>query len=241
MNVLIVFAHPEPKSFSGALADLAVETLSASGHSVRRSDLYRSGFQPCAGAADFKSRMNPDYLQVFFEQGHASKTGTHAPDVAAEQEKLAWADLVIFHSPLWWFSVPAILKGWFDRVLAVGWAYDFGVWYDTGLMKGKKAMLALTTGGPETIYSPRGLNGDINVILWPIVHGTLQFCGFDVLEPFVAFGAMLAPEEARARYLAAYRERLLKIESAPAIPRNPLSDYDEKFELLPGRERIAPW
>ena len=241
MNILIVFAHPEPKSFTGALKELAVETLTGAGHEVRVSDLYAQGFSPVAGAGDFTQRMNPDYLQVFFEQGHASRTGTTAPDVAAEQEKLSWADLVIFQSPVWWFSVPAMMKGWFDRVLAVGYAYDFGVWYDNGFMRGKKAMLSLTTGGPPSIYTPQGLNGDIRVILWPIIHGTLQFCGFTVLEPFIAFGAMTADENLRAEYLAAYRERLLNIENSPVIPCNPVSDYDEKFELLPGKARIAPY
>lgn len=241
MKILIVFAHPEPKSFTGALKDLAVETLTGAGHEVRVSDLYEMNFRAAAGREDFAVRQNPERLQVFFEQGHASRSGATAADAATEQEKLSWADLVIFQSPVWWFSVPAILKGWFDRVLAVGYAYDFGVWYDGGYMRGKKAMLSLTTGGPKTIYSPAGLNGDIGVILWPITHGTLQFCGFTVLEPFIAYGAMTADEATLKGYLSEYRERLLNIENSPIIPCNPVSDYDEKFELLPGKTRIAPY
>src|SRR5262249_1951982 len=147
MNVLIVYAHPEPKSFNGAMKDLAVETLSAAGHDAVVSDLYAMGFNPIAGPDDMSGDLaNPDYFSLPREQTAAYDKGTLAPDIAAEIEKLKRADFVIFQFPVWWFGMPAILKGWADRVFARGFAYLPGRKYDTGMFKGKLAMIAATTG-----------------------------------------------------------------------------------------------
>ena len=147
MNVLIVYAHPEPRSFNGSLKDVAVRTLQALGHEVVVSDLYAMAFQPVVGPADFLGeRANAQTLSIPREQTRAYETGTLAPDIVAEQDKLRRANLVIFHFPLWWFGMPAILKGWADRVLARGFAYVAGRKYDTGLLAGRLAMISTTTG-----------------------------------------------------------------------------------------------
>jgi len=99
---------------------------------------------------------------------HATETDSFAPDIKAEMDKLFWCDQLIFQFPLWWFSMPAILKGWIDRVFAMGKIYGGGKWYNNGVFAGRRAMLSVTTGGPPTIYSPSGLNGDLNEILFPI-------------------------------------------------------------------------
>ena len=70
MNVLIVHAHPEPKSFTSALKETAIEVLTARGHTVEVSDLYEMHFDPVARGADFGSRANPDYLVYALEQRH---------------------------------------------------------------------------------------------------------------------------------------------------------------------------
>ena len=86
MNILLVFAHPEPASFSGALKDVAVRQLGELGHSVVVSDLYRQGWQAALGDADFPGeRANADVLDPSREQEHAFATGTHAADVRAER------------------------------------------------------------------------------------------------------------------------------------------------------------
>src|SRR5690606_20152940 len=119
MNTLIVYAHPEPRSLNGSLKDLAVATLEKAGHAVRVSDLYAMGWKAAVDAGDFgPSASNP--LRVPADSGRAFDTGTLTPDVRAEQEKLLWADTVIFQFPLWWYTMPAILKGWFDRVFKIG-------------------------------------------------------------------------------------------------------------------------
>ena len=120
MNVLIVHAHPEPKSFNTALRDHSVRALGGLGHAVQVSDLYAMNFNPVAGPGDFTDRADPDYLVYALEQRHGFETGTLAPDIQAEIETLMWCDLLILHFPLYWFSVPAILKGWIDRVLVSG-------------------------------------------------------------------------------------------------------------------------
>ena len=133
MRVLIVYAHPEPTSFNGAMKDLAVETLTAAGHSVTVSDLYAQGFNPVAGAHDFTHRADPARLDLGAEQANAARTAGFAPDVQAEIDKLMAADFLLLQFPFWWYSVPAMLKGWIDRVFAYGVAYDFGRTWDRGV------------------------------------------------------------------------------------------------------------
>jgi putative NADPH-quinone reductase len=122
-------------------------------------------------------------------------------DLQLEQEKSFRADPQIFQFPLCWFGLPAILKGWLDRVFAAGLTYGGGRWYSNGVFKGKRAMLSLTTGSHPTIYSPRCLNGDIDAILFPIQHGMLYFVGFDVLPPFVAYSVARRTQEQREKAL----------------------------------------
>src|SRR5690606_23333267 len=106
-----------------ALRDFGVETLQAAGHAVRQSDLYAMRWKAVADGGDFTD-TDPQARLVYADASLRGFTnGTQAPDVAAEQEKLKWADVILIQFPLWWFSAPAILKGWFDRVLAAGWAY----------------------------------------------------------------------------------------------------------------------
>lgn len=234
MNVLIVLAHPEPNSFSHAMKDVAVQTFQAQGHAVQVSDLYAMNFNPVVDRHDFATEANPDYFKPQFEQLQAVANHSFAADVAAEQAKVEWADLVIFQFPLWWASIPAMIKGWFDRVLAMGWAYGGGKWYDRGAFRGKKAMLAFTTGGPAQMFSPTGLSGELNMLFYSVQHGTLFFCGFDVIQPFGAWSAARLDEQGRQRVLAEYADYLRTIESQPLVPFHPLSDYDDRLQLKPG-------
>jgi NAD(P)H dehydrogenase (quinone) len=228
MKVFIVHAHPEPKSFNGALTRTAIETLGGAGHEVKVSDLYAMGWDPVSGPHNFKSRAEPGYFKQQVEETHAAATGGFVPEIQAEIDKLFWCDALILQFPLWWFSVPAIMKGWVDRVFASGGVvYGGGKWYDNGTMRGKRAMLSLTTGGPETIYSETGLNGHIDALLYPLNHGILRFVGFDVLPPFVAWAPTRVSDEDRRRMLDAYRARLLDWERATPIAYPRLADHDE--------------
>lgn len=234
MNVLIVLAHPEPKSFNHAMKDLAVETFTQAGHSVQVSDLYAMGFNPVLDKGDFQTLARPDFFKPQLEQRHATATHGFAADVAAEQEKVFWADLVVFQFPLWWFSLPAILKGWVDRVFAAGLTYGGGMWYDQGAFRGKKAMLALTTGGPSAIYGPDGINGDLEATLFHVQHGMLFFCGFEVITPYVAWSAAHLDDEGRQQLLEGYRRHLQSLDDLPRVPFHPLADYDDALRLKSG-------
>ena len=235
MNALIVYAHPEPKSFNGAMKDLAVETLSAAGHEVVVSDLYAMGFNPVAGPGDMTGeRADAGFFSLQKEQTAAYESRTLLPDIAAEIEKLKRADFVIFQFPIWWFGMPAILKGWADRVFARGFAYLPGRKYDTGMLKGKLAIVAATTGTSADTYAPDGIDGDILTVLWPVHNGLLRYSGFDVLPPFVAYMPGRVGEDGRKAYLEAYRKRLDEIDITPCLFFHPAEDYGSNERLKQG-------
>src|SRR5437016_1086528 len=196
MNVLLVFAHPESRSLNGALRDVAVAELETQGHAVRVSDLYAGGWKSEIDRADFPSLPPDARFKPAAASGEAFAADTLTADVKAEQEKLLWADILILQFPLWWFTMPAILKGWVDRVFAYGFAYGVGEhsdkrWgdrYGEGTLAGKRAMLIVTAGGWEPHYSGRGINGPTDDLLFPINHGILYYPGYDVLPPFLVYG-----------------------------------------------------
>ena len=235
MNTLIVFAHPEPASFSGSLKDCAVRELEQCGHEVVVSDLYRLDWSPALGPADFEGeRANAQYLDLSREQEHAFATGGHTAEVKAEQAKVAAADLVLFHFPIWWFSMPAILKGWVDRVFSRGFAYSAGRKYESGHFKGKRAMLCVTTGTASTLYEANGIDGDLHHVLWPIHNGILAYTGFTVLPPFAAWMPGRVSPEQRQAYLDVYAGRLRRLDCVEPLFLHPWSDYDETQRLKPG-------
>lgn len=234
LDVLLVYARPEPKSFNCAMKDLAVETLAANGHEVVVSDLYAMRFQPRYGRENFATIGDPGYFRPQAEERHALALDGFAPDIRAEMEKLAWCDLLIFQYPMWWFHLPAVLKGWVDRVFSKPFAYDDGMQFDRGKFRGKKAMLALTTGAREASFLADGRNGSLDVLLWPIQNGIFAFCGFAPLPPFVAYATPRIDDAARAALLERWRARLATLERDEPLRFHGLDDYDEAMRLKPG-------
>ncbi|MGH8437684.1 MAG: NAD(P)H-dependent oxidoreductase [Pseudomonas sp.] len=232
MNVLIVHAHPEPQSFTAALRDKAVETFQAQGHQVQVSDLYAMNWNPVASADDFATRENSEYLVYALEQRLGVKSGSIAADIQGELDKLLWADLVVLNFPIFWFSAPAILKGWIDRVLVSGVCYGGKRFYDQGGLAGKKALVTVTLGGREHMFGEGAIHGPLEDMLRPILRGTLAYVGFDVLEPFVAWHVPYISEEARQDFLRSYQQRLqhLSDDQPLAFPR--LSQFDEALYPL---------
>ncbi|MGV9679849.1 NAD(P)H-dependent oxidoreductase [Nocardia sp. NPDC003482] len=240
MNILIVYAHPEPDSLTGSLKDVAVQQLRQDGHEVRVSDLYAMGWKSHADAADFGDVAETNFMLA---SGEAYANGSLTPDIRAEQEKLLWADTVLLHFPLWWYSMPAILKGWVDRVFTCGFAYGVGSRalprYGAGILSGRRAMLVVTIGGREPGYSDRGVNGPIEDLLFPIHHGILYYPGMDVLPPFLVHGSLRVNDKRFAEIAADLRERLAKLETIEPIRYRPQDggDYDRSLRLRPGLER----
>jgi putative NADPH-quinone reductase len=217
MNVLIVLAHPEPKSMNGALADAACETLAAAGHSVAFSDLHAMAFDPRSTRANFTSISDADFFKPQAEERHASETGGFTAMLDAEMDKLEACDLMIWQFPLWWFSLPASLKGWVDRVFAAGRIYGGERIFEGGVKRGSRAMLSLTTGGRPAAYLPGGSMGDIMAMLKPIHRGMLEFIGFEVLAPNIVYAPARLGDDERKHELAKWRERLLAIEREASI------------------------
>lgn len=230
MNVLIVHAHPEPKSFNTALRDQSVRVLKDAGHSVVLSDLYAMNFNPVSGPDDFNDRADPDYLVYALEQRHGYQTGTLAADITAEVEKLKACDLLILHFPLYWFSVPAILKGWIDRVLVSGLTYGGRRFYDQGGLKRKKALLTLTLGGREHMLDrDEAIHGRLEDMLKPLLQGTLAYTGMTVLPPFVAWHVPYVDDAMRQGYLNHYAERLRGIDNDTPLTFPSLDDFDDQM------------
>ena len=190
------------------------------------SDLDAKGWKSEVDRADFPSLGPDDRLKVAAASGEGFAAGALTGDVVAEQQKLLWADALILQFPLWWYSMPAILKGWVDRVYAYGLAYGVGEhsnthWGDQfgeGAFAGKRAMLIVTTGGWEEHYSPRGINGPIDDLLFPINHGILFYPGFDVLPPFVACRADRLDAEGFEIQADRLRERMRSLATTAPIP-----------------------
>ncbi|NMR21362.1 NAD(P)H-dependent oxidoreductase [Cellulomonas fimi] len=231
MRALIVYAHPEPTSFSAAMLRVAREALEGAGHEVEVSDLYAEGFDPTAGRHDFLDVADPDRFHYQSEQAHAAATGTFAPDIVREQERVARADLLLFVFPLWWGGVPAILKGWFDRVLAYGFAYEDGMRYETGFFRGRRGLLGVVTGGTRHRFSSGGSYGAIEQVLWPTQHCMIEYLGLTTFEPFVAYAAPRVDDAQRAAYLDQWRERVLDAAA------DELSDPDDRTVPLGGMLR----
>lgn len=233
MNVLIVHAHNEPRSFCTALCRLAEQTLREQGHAVKVSDLYGMNWNPVASEADFLERRNPDYLVYALEQREAVTAQTLAADIREELDKLLWADLVIFNFPVYWFSVPAILKGWFDRVLVSGICYGGKRFYDQGGLAGKRALLTLTLGGRDHMFGPGAIHGPLEDMLRPVLRGTLAYTGMTVLPPFVAWHVPYVSDDVRAGYLQAYQARLAGIEQGTPLVFPRLDQFDARLYPLP--------
>jgi NAD(P)H dehydrogenase (quinone) len=243
MNVLWVFAHPEQHSLNGALKEVGLAALHDLGHECRVSDLYAMRWKAAVDAGDFTHHEPEERLVVTTTSHRAHVNGTLSPDITAEQAKLRWADTVVLQFPLWWYGMPAILKGWFDRVFVKGFAYGVTdpehpgrtLRYGEGTLAGKRAFTIITTGSPPAPLASRGINGQLDLILFPLLHGTLWYSGMSVLPPFTVFGADRLSERQYEDYVTLLRQRLETIEDIAPMPfrRQNAGDYDEDLLLRP--------
>ena len=214
MNILIVYAHPAPDSFDCRMKDKAVEVLTADDHLVQVSDLYAMKFKAESDCADFTDPVNAAVCNFQTEQINAAQRGTFSPDILQEQQKILWSECIIFQFPMWWYSVPAILKGWFDRVLTYGFAYGQG-----RSLVGRRAILVLTTGGVPRPFTPEK-RLVINNMLDHVQRSILYFCGLDILPPYAIYGAANAAPEQRDQALLQYTQLLRALEQIPPIDYN---------------------
>jgi NAD(P)H dehydrogenase (quinone) len=214
MNVLIVSAHDDTKSFVAALHNTALGVFERTEDKVMVTDLYAQQFNPVASIIDFKTSSGT-HSNYMFEQQRAVNTGSEfSPDLQAEMDKVAKADIIIIHFPLWWGAPPAILKGWFERVLAMGFAWNSNSRYSRGLLKGKKVLLTVSVGDPASYYSAEGMHrATVEQHLYSLTHNTLAFCGFDVFKPYIVSNVTAASQDELETKIEDYRLLLNKIDS----------------------------
>ena len=119
------------------------------------------------------------------------------------------AELLVLVFPIWWGGLPAIVKGWFDRVCAYGVAYADGKRFEQGYFVGRRAILGLTTGGTIERFSASGSYGEMRHVLHSVKRCILEYLGLEVMEPFVAYAAPRVDSATRAEYLRSWQARLL--------------------------------
>jgi NAD(P)H dehydrogenase (quinone) len=172
MKVLIVYTHPNPKSFNHAILESFTAGLKEAGHTYEVSDLYAQGFDPCL--------KGPDFAQF---------TGGQMPaDVVKEQQKVTAADALVFIHPVWWWMPPAMTKGWYDRVLSAGFAYGISEQgQPMGLLKNiQKVLLISTTMGQEDAY--KGMRIEEAMKATDAATFTMM-CGIPDVEQVLLFAA----------------------------------------------------
>jgi len=166
MHALIVVAHPHPKSLNHSVAAHIAEGVSLSdpGNSFEIADLAGEAFDPRFTAADIAVHL---------------RQGPPAADVATEQARIDRADALVLVYPVYWWSMPGLLKGWIDRVFTNGWAYDYRP--DTGLVKKLRHLRVhlIAIGGADLrTYARHGYFGAMKT---QIDHGIFDYCGARVL------------------------------------------------------------
>jgi NAD(P)H dehydrogenase (quinone) len=248
MTTLVVLAHPDRRSFNGAWADATEAAAAAQGDRVLRSDLCAMGFDPVESPRNYPGRRPDDRFDPLKAQEEAARAGRLSKDVASEIAKIEAAERIVFHFPIWWFAPPAILKGWFERVLAHGALHDVARRFDSGLCRSKSALFCVTTGSRAEESAFNGKEGDVSLLLWPAAQ-TLRYLGFTVLRPEIVHGvhgyhrdaAREALEERLKAVLAAQPALLAGLEQRPRLAFNADTDFDETGRLLPDRPSHSPF
>lgn len=247
MKAHIVLAHPEPKSFNSSLARTTEQQLCAS-YQVTLSDLYAMRFDPCDRPEHYGDQCDPAGFHVQSEQRRHAEAGTTPEDIAAEAAKLVSADLLIVHFPLWWFGMPAVLKGWIDRVFVYGSVYRSTMRHDRGICRGKKMIACVTTGSSRDACDHDGIEGDTYLHLWPLLY-PFRYIGFDVLEPFVLHGIgstsyLEGADQGLPELeplLDEWREALGAISDRVVTPYNRDEDFDARKRLRKGKANYSPF
>ncbi len=201
MKVHLVVAHPEKTSFNLSLHQVAVSTFKNRDINTSVSNLYKDDFAAIAGHNDVLYFPKDEKFNLAKAQRLAQKNNSFVEEIKAEQQKLLSSDMLILQFPLWWWSYPAILKGWFDRVLSSGFAYG-----DGAELKPKRVMYSITTGGAnnqeELEYYQQKIAG-----LYQDVFG---FIGWQVMPAFIAHGVQQKTQQERTMILNNYEKHLLE-------------------------------
>jgi NAD(P)H dehydrogenase (quinone) len=164
MQALIVIGHHDPHSLTHALARQIAEGLASAGHGSEIADLAGEGFDPRFGLAD-----------------HAVHRRLGAPpaDVLLEQARIDRADALVLVYPIYWWSLPALLKGWVERVFSNGWAFDYQDGITIKKLRGMHVHLVGVAGADAGTFQRHGYGEAMRV---QIEHGIFDYCGAEVLS-----------------------------------------------------------
>jgi NAD(P)H dehydrogenase (quinone) len=247
-TTLVVLAHPEGRSFNGSWANATIKACRAAGDRVLVSDLTAMGFDAVERAAHYPARAETARFDPLKAQEQANTGGTIPKDVAAEIAKVEQADRFVFHFPIWWFAPPAILKGWFDRVLLHGRLHSVDQRFDKGLFQGRKALFCVTTGATEAECAHNGKEGDVQMQLWPSAQ-TLRYLGMTVLAPQIIFGvhgyfegSEKADLDARLKtVLDTQADLMAGFDALPALAFNSDGEFDDHGRLRPSAPSHSPF
>ena len=188
MKWYVLLAHPNPGSFNHAVCSAFVEGLKEAGAAYKVNDLYASGFNPLMAGDDFNQ---------------FGDNGVLPQDVVTEQGKVDAVDGLALIYPVWWNEAPAILKGWFDRVLSRGWAYDISAEGEfKTLLKLKKVVILNSADNPIVLLEDNGLNAAARLTK---ADGTFLFCGAAEIDHRI-LGEVSSDEKGRKRFLREVKE-----------------------------------
>lgn len=187
MKYLIVYAHPNPKSFNQAIKEQVEAQIKKTGKEFAVRDLYRMKFNPLLDVQDFSLMIK----------------GRLAKDIKREQDYVKDAHTLIFIYPIWWFGMPAILKGYIDRVFSHGFAFRFTEKGPEGLLPGKKVIIFNTTGGPESNYSSMGY---ADALRKTTDIGIFEFCGMNIILHKYFYAAPYVSNKVRLKMLEELKE-----------------------------------
>ncbi|MDR2286849.1 MAG: NAD(P)H-dependent oxidoreductase [Prevotellaceae bacterium] len=180
MKHLIIFAHPNPASFNSSLVKALHNHLLNQGDEVKLRHLYELRFNPVLSADDFSSIAD-------------NKT---PKDIEIEQEYVKWADHIIFVFPVWWGGMPAIMKGYIDRVFADGFAYEYVADGSNGLLSPRKGSTICSTGAYSEDY--KHVHDAMNVLSIETIFG---FTGITFYKSLFYGGVPLVSDEVRNEYI----------------------------------------
>ncbi|WP_290796008.1 NAD(P)H-dependent oxidoreductase [Flavihumibacter sp. UBA7668] len=176
MKHLIIFAHPNESSLNASLKNWIVQYLEQQQQEVQVRDLNKMCFNPVLSQDDMFGQFK----------------GTVDAEVGKEQELITWADQLIFVYPIWWTGMPAILKGYIDRVFSYGFAYRYDKGIQKGLLSGKKAVILNTHGKSQTEYEAIGMNEALKLTS---DKGIFAYCGLEIIAHFYFDRADRATED----------------------------------------------
>ena len=165
MKNLIVYAHPNSGSLNHFFKQTVLESLQESGEEIAVRDLNEINFNPVLSLEDMNGQ----------------RMGTVADDVKTEQDFITWADRIIFIYPIWWTGMPAIMKGYIDRVFSYGFAYRYDQGIQKGLLTGKKTIIINSHGKSNAEYEAMGMD---KALILTSDTGIFTYSGLEIQQHF---------------------------------------------------------